>query len=245
MTAELDADAAFSAALRQDAGAEAPSIPAPPRREGDGDRDAPFGRDESGEPIAPHGFNKKTGRPNLRPGREGAGRPPKNKDDRPRVQESAVVPAGHGKDRDYTEDLMGLAQTVWLGAAILPPTRPYAQVFKQAAPGMVVAWNRAAQQNPAVRGKIEQWTGDSSWAWVIGVTMATTPVLAGIWELSRPMKDPKLKAERDLLKKQLSARAEREVQEFFAMAGTVEALQQEMAAAEQLAARDAAEQAAA
>src|SRR6266567_3091667 len=106
----------------------------------------------SADPDAPHG-RAEDGSP-LAP--HGIGR-----NGRPRIK-----PAGPGR-----------GGKLWI--LPLPDARPYAAVWRQAMPGMVEAWNVAAQKNPAVRGYVEKLAGDGSWSWVIGVAVTAIPLAAG------------------------------------------------------------------
>src|SRR6266700_62596 len=160
-----DVEQEFRNALQADAGAAPapgqPSYPAPPRQAVSADPDAP----------------RVTSAPPASESTPGAGGP------------------------DYREDLTGLGMSVWLaGSALrggklwilpLPDARPYAAVWRQAMPGMVEAWNVAAQKNPAVRGYVEKLAGDGSWSWVIGVAVTAIPLAAGCGRLAR---DPEARA---------------------------------------------------
>ncbi len=198
-----DVEQEFRNALQADAGAAPapgqPSYPAPPRQAVSADPDAPHGRAEDGSPLAPHGIGR-NGRPRIKPAGPGRGG---KKPDAPRVTSappaSESTPGAGGPD--YREDLTGLGMSVWLaGSALrggklwilpLPDARPYAAVWRQAMPGMVEAWNVAAQKNPAVRGYVEKLAGDGSWSWVIGVAVTAIPLAAGCGRLAR---DPEARA---------------------------------------------------
>lgn len=195
-------DEAFAAALRQDAAVSPPEHAPPPRAEAV-DPEAPHGRDDAGAALAPYGTNKKTGRPNLKPGGPGRGH---KGDDKPRVTEpgkavtaGAAGPAsGQPKTAgpDYSEDLAGLGYSVWMGASAfqggrlplvkipMPDLRPYAYVWHDQLPRGVTAWNKAAQQNATVRGWVEKLAGEGSWQWVIGVGIWGANFLAGCQELA-------------------------------------------------------------
>lgn len=192
VTAPDDIGAAFEAALAQDAGsAEPPQAPPPPRRP-ERDPEAPHGRDGDGTPLAPYG-TKRDGTPRIKP--PGPGRP--RDEEKPRVTASAPPAAGGGKAeaRDYSADLAGLATTGWLalssirggkfGPVTLPDTRPYAAVLHQQTPALVAAWNAAAQQNAAVRGWVEKFSGDGSMTWIVGVAVSGVQLIAGCVELAR------------------------------------------------------------
>lgn len=191
MTATVDAvGAAFEAGLHADADKAPPAdIPAPPRKP-ERDPDAPHGRADDGTPIAPFGIGQ-NGKPRVKPA--GPGRPA----EKPRVVASAPAAAGKpgGAAKDYTEDLMGLGTAVWIGASSmrggklgpvrLPDTRPYAAVWKQQLPSLATAWNVAAQQDPTVRKYVEQFTGEGSKTWVIGVGIAMVGLVSSCMEMAK------------------------------------------------------------
>lgn len=200
-TATADPAAAFEAALAADAGQQAPSdVPAPPRI--DRDPEAPFGRDEGGGLIAPHGL-RADGKPRLNPA--GPGRGKTGAVDKPRVTSGPVAPPGttvavSGKP-DYTDDLMTLGSTVWVGMSALkggrllgvrvPDCRPYAALWNAQLPQQAAAWNAAAQQNPTVRGYVTKFTGEGSMTWLIGVAVAGAGFLAGCVEIAKADPDKK------------------------------------------------------
>lgn len=175
----------FAAALAKDAGrsvAEPPDIPPPPER----DPDAPHGRDGAGNPNAPHGVNKKTGKPNIKP--PGPGRP-KTATERPAAA-PAPAAAGSPAEEDFAGDLQTLADSIWLGASALkggrigpvrvPDTRHYALAWHQATPNLVTSWTQAAVQNPTVRGYVRKLSGEGSWSWVIGVAISAASLASGM-----------------------------------------------------------------
>lgn len=113
----LELDEAFKAAMN---GPARPRVAEPP---GEIDRDAPHGRDDDGNPLAPFGWTKpvKKGdppRPKLT-----RGRPSKDPDDQART--GTVIPptqpkGGQGKpaadlETDYSEGLSELADALWFG----------------------------------------------------------------------------------------------------------------------------------
>ncbi len=215
-----DAAAAFQAALRRDAVANPPEMPAPPRIAVSADPDAPHGRGEDGAALAPYGV-KADGRPRIKPA--GPGRGNRSPDDRPNeTRAAASSPSSSGSKAaavDYRDDLAGLGMSVWLAGSTLPATRPYAALFKQSMPGMVEAWNEAAQHNATVRGYVEKLAGEGSWSWVIKVAITTTPFVLGCWELARPMSEKtpdqaKAKAARNERKQTLATQAETELREY-------------------------------
>ena len=207
-----DVDAAFEAALSADAGVVPPTIPAPPRRAVTVDPDAPHGLNEDGSKKAPYGFKNGTDIPRLRPAGPGSGN--RKGHDAPRTAPSNVAPIKPSKPRDYTADLAGLGQSVWMGAVALPPTRPYAHVFKSCLPGMVHAWNEAAQQNAQVRHALDRLAGEGSYAWVLGVALSTAPLVAGCLELAKSGKTPEEKAQRKEVRKAYADAAQAELREY-------------------------------
>lgn len=222
MTAATEVDAAFEAALSADAGRDVPAdIPAPPRT--DRDPDAPHGRAPDGTPVAPFGL-KADGTPRLR--EPGPGRP---KGDTPRVTTSAPAakaPGTKGDGTDYTDDLMSLGLSVWMGASSLkggrllgfplPDLRPYAVAWKAQLPQSAAAWNAAAQQNEQVRGWVRKFSGDGSWSWMIGVAVTTAGFVAGCSEIAKA--DPEVRA-------QLAAANDAQMQAFIAEQVTAAGLQ--------------------
>jgi hypothetical protein len=174
---------AFRAALEKDAGTEsgAPAdIPAPPRKSDIADPDAPFGRAENGEPLTPHGTNKKTGKPNLRK----PGKPPK--DDQARVQ----APRKEGESpstpkRDYSAEIGELVDGTWmlLSSAPVPVPRLRTRIHAQAAlinmnkPGLVKGINLMAQNNEVIGHGVEKLTAGSA-SWVLPAMFALGPFVA-------------------------------------------------------------------
>lgn len=209
---------AFEQALRADArAAETGQAPAPPRISASSDPDAPHGRDDAGKPLAPFGFVKGTERPRIKPAGPGRG----GKDDAPRTTTAPAVQAGRsgkvippGSLPDFREDLAGLGTSVWIAAAMLPPTRPYAYLFHQSLPGMVDAWNAAAQQNAAVRAQVEKWAGEGSYGWVLRVSIVTVPFVVGCVQLASTPKDPAAAAERKRVRAELADMAKAELDQY-------------------------------
>lgn len=224
---------AFNAALRHDAAVAPPTIPGPPRTE-PRDPEAPHGRDSDGKPLTPFGIGK-NGLPRIKAATPGAGRPRRDKDaarvddapdDRTKPPPGAEPGADAGK-KDYTEDLTGFAVSLWMGAAPFELTAPYAHVWKRSYPGMVKAWNQGAQSNKTIRQYAEKISGEGSWAWVIAAALTSAQFAAAVWELSKPIKDPVKKAERDKLKKEYAAASQDEFKKF--LEENIEAILEEAA----------------
>lgn len=230
ITAPESVQDAFNQALRKDAASSPPpDIPAPPRRVSE-DREAPFGRDDAGAALTPFGSNKKTGRPNLKAPVAGAGRP--SKDDQPRVQNDDKGSESKGPGKDYSADLAGFATGIWLAGAGWQVTGPYAAVLHDNTPGLVSAWNKAAQQNATVRAQVEKLAGEGSWAWVIQCVVATAPVLMACWDLAKPLKDEEKRNHRAEVKAALAERTKAEAQAY--IESQFEELMAEAELAEQL-----------
>ncbi|HEX4661890.1 MAG TPA: hypothetical protein VH307_31225 [Streptosporangiaceae bacterium] len=165
----LDADAAKAD--------ETPAAPPPPR--------SPWLLEDG----TPRWGLKPDGTP--RRARPGTGRPPK--DDKPRTakelppgnESPAREPTRGTTGRDYTDQIAGALSMTWMGMAAVPFTRAHAAVLHAHIPDMIPAWNTAAQQNATIRHAIEKLSGDGSWSWVIPVTVVTTPVVLGMWQVTR------------------------------------------------------------
>lgn len=178
---------ALGDALAADAAAS-PSAPPPPRKE----------RPPDATPEAPWGF-KADGTP--RKGPPGPGRPRTIPDgaDKPRVTDQPLPSAPSGgpanlqpaAGADYSDQIGGALTMVWMGMAGVPWTRAHAAVLRNSTPSLVPAWNSAAQQNATVRRYVLKLSGEGSWAWVIPVTIATTPLVMAMWQVTR---DPELRA---------------------------------------------------
>lgn len=95
--------------------------------------------------------------------------------------------------KDYTADLNGLGEALWVGLSSLPMTAGYAPLVNEANRlPMVNAWNQAAQQSPVVRGYIEQLTSGGGNTWILGVAIATVPVAITAYQLAT---NPQLRAQ--------------------------------------------------
>ncbi|HXC83863.1 MAG TPA: hypothetical protein VNV62_18600 [Trebonia sp.] len=114
-----------------------------------------------------------TGKPPPQPGTPG--------DTPPNPQSSG----GGSGAKDYSEDIGATLTMVWMGLASVPFTRAHAAIVRAQTPAMVPAWNTAAQQNATIRKYVQKLSGEGSWAWVIPVTITTTPLAAGMWQVTR------------------------------------------------------------
>jgi hypothetical protein len=110
------------------------------------------------------------------------GRPPKDAHDKARTSPKPSAKVS-GPPKDYTGALADTATGVWVSLSALPFTRAYAAVWKQTSPGMVSAWNQAAQQNAQVRTYAEKLASGEGGVWILGVAMASVPLVAGCWEV--------------------------------------------------------------
>lgn len=176
-TATDEAGAAFTAALMEDAGTQAPAEP-----------DFP-------PPPPVKSATKTDSKPRTRKPRE----PRVTADAKPRT---ATAPAA---GKDYTGDLLSLGMNVWGAASMVhgfqfgrrktpdgvrplvsvPDLRPYAAVFNQSLPNLATAWNQAAQQDPRVRAWVEKYTGGEAPTWVLGVGVAMGQFAAACYAMAK------------------------------------------------------------
>jgi hypothetical protein len=146
--------------LPEDTG-QPPEYPAPPKK----DPEAPYGR-------------TKDGTPKKAPGRA----PRKDAHDQARTSPRAPT-ALSGPLKDYTAALADTATGVWIATSPIPFLKPYAALWKATSPGMVKAWNSAAQQNGTVRSYADKLASGEGGVWILGVAMASVPFVAGAWDL--------------------------------------------------------------
>lgn len=154
----------FAAAMAAPEPSE-PTAPAPPAV----DQDAPYGRKADGTPKRGPG-----GRPSTRKAAAA---------DAPRVADAPPAAAADG-GKDYTAGLLGLADMVHGGMLLSPRTHAHAALWRGTAPGMAVAWNRAAQADPRVRRAVGMLV-DGHVGWVSAVVVATIPFARGalaLWQ---------------------------------------------------------------
>lgn len=172
----VDLDAAeqkFNEAMAAPADGEKPDYPPPPPR------DKGFGVKSDGTP---------------RQRRAGPGRP--RGDDKARTAKSVPAAAKArgpaGPPGDYTQTLQGFGQAVWMAAASVPVphVRAIAAVWQVQLDAQVDAWNKAAQADANVRRMVERLQGGPMW--MVGVAVATAPVVGGAVAI---MRDEKIRAE--------------------------------------------------
>lgn len=176
-------DAAFEAAANG---------PAKPRAEAktpvDVDRDAPFGRDDAGTPIAPFGLTK-----DGTPRRTAGGR--RAKEDEARVAQPQEDKPAEGKPEphDWSGDLDGFADTIWLGmsfAANITPKIPVVKkilpgeklgaeafIFAETKPRLIAAVNLAAQHNAKAAAFCKRLEGGDG-LWALSVMFMVAPVVS-------------------------------------------------------------------
>jgi len=179
----------------EDAFAQAMNAPAKPREPGAPpatDPDAPHGRGEDGEPLAPYGLTKE-GRPRKTP----AGRPAK--DDQARTAPAQPdggkgnAPAELAKPGQYAQQLSDTADMIWFAASaigkaapgipLIGPLLPAAKIQAQAAVWFatkdraVAAVSLAAEHNAsAARFAAKLGGGDVTWA--ITCVSLVAPILS-------------------------------------------------------------------
>jgi hypothetical protein len=188
-------DADPKAAELDDAFRAAMNGPAKPREAGpppEIDPDAPHGRDEAGEPLAPHGHNKDG---SVR--KSAAGR--RAKDDQART--GTVIPPGEKpkggrampEPADYTEALSDLGDAVWFGITGLSMVGPRiplvgkflskdklaaeAYVWQSNKPALVKAAQIGARHNVAIAIRCAKLS-DGEMTWVLMAGACLMPFLA-------------------------------------------------------------------
>lgn len=97
----------------------------------------------------------------------------------------AAAAAAPSAPRDYTDEIAGGLTMLWMGTASIRWTKAHAAIIRAQTPALVPALNTAAQQNPTIRQGIEKLSGEGSWAWVIPLVVATTPLATGFWQVTR------------------------------------------------------------
>lgn len=202
MTETITVDPSLTAGLLDDVldrdAASHPSADPPPR--------VPWLNDDG----SPRWGTKADGSP--RKSNPGTGRPPKNADDKARSTDKAPdppqvpKPSSNPDARDFTDDIGAALTMVWMGTAAIPWTKAHAAVIRLYTPNMAPAWNTAAQQNATVRKYVLKLSGEGSWSWVLPVTIVTTPLLTGFWQVTRDAD----------LRRELAAQTEKDFATFLA-----------------------------
>jgi predicted flap endonuclease-1-like 5' DNA nuclease len=146
-----DSERVFAAAMAAPS-PDSPEFASPPKK----DPDAPWGYKADGT------AKKAPGRPRKDTARVQAGPVPA-----PAAPSKPKLP---GKPKDYAEELTGLVQLSWGLLATFSPAD--AAAVKIHGPGMVKAWNQAAQENAMVAKGIDWLTSGGVWG---AVVMATAP----------------------------------------------------------------------
>jgi len=187
-------DAAFAAA--QAAPAKPRDVPPPPEV----DREAPFGRDEQGQPILKYGRNK-DGSVRKSP----AGRPAKDEQARTAAAEPETKPAAKTEKaalevRDFSAPLMDAGETLWFGGSIVAKVGPQVPLLGRFVPGrklaatmavfdaerprLAAALNLAAQHDAKARRLAEKLSdGEAGWALTCMFMVAPfTSATAAVWQ---------------------------------------------------------------
>ena len=110
------------------------------------------------------------------------GRPPKAEKARTTDKPAAAI-----KD-DYTEDAGKFVGGVWVVAASIPVTQPYAVVVESNADPLVKSLAEGAKHNATIRAFVS--SGESSW--ILGLASVTMTMGMQAFQI---MRDPKLRAE--------------------------------------------------
>lgn len=133
-----------------------------------------------------------TGLPPREPKPEGEkpkarrGRPPK--EEKPRTESK---PAGPQKsDKDFTDEVVGLTTLGWAALAATPYTLPYACVIEANQEQLCTALNAGAQNNAAIRAKIEAWSAGGGGVWMLQLAAVGTNMTVQAVQL---LKDPELR----------------------------------------------------
>lgn len=224
-------------------------VPAPPPV----DREAPHGRDDAGEPLAPYGLNKDG---SVR--RSPAGRPRKDKDDAARTvaaQPAAADPDKAGQQpegRDFSAALMDAGETIWFGGSIVAKVGPQVPILGRFVPGkklaatmavfdaerprLAAALNLAAQHDARAR-RLATRLADGDAGWALSVMFMVAPfagAVASVWQGDKALADRELPALAELVKHNEAA-----------MDRMLERITRQMQAAQMMAAQQAMEAAAA
>jgi hypothetical protein len=225
-------DEAFAAAMNTPG---APREPGPPPEV---DKDAPFGRDEAGEALAPFG-TRKDGKPRL----SAAGRRAQEDEARvgtapakPGAPDGGKKPAGAvSAPQGYAPAIAETLEVVWLGGTVLGQVGPEIPVLgrflpdgdKLQAQAAVVllyknniagALDLCAQHNEQARRLAEKLsTGSAGWA--LNAAFMLLPVITTslkVWGGEERQVDPETQAEIPTLAEQLAAQNRESFQAYMA-----------------------------
>lgn len=197
-------DEAFAAAM------DTPGRPREPGPPPETDKDAPFGRDEAGAPLAPFGL-RKDGKPKL----SAAGRKPE--EDQARVG-AAEKPAGGPKDvskgkevtpaQRYAPAISETLEIVWLGGTVIGQVGPEIPVVGKLLPdgdklqaqaaviltfknNIASAIDLCAQHNENARKLAEKLSSGSA-GWALNAAFMMLPVITTslkVWAKEEPQAD--------------------------------------------------------
>jgi len=150
---------------------EGPSLPREPGPPPEVDPEAPHGRDDQGQPLAPFGL-RKDGKPAKSP----AGR--RSKDDQPRTAPAAgpgktLVVLPERQPGWYEEKLTEFGTQLWLLIGFVSPAD--AGALDQNLQPMAHAWAEGAKADPTVRRAVE-WIAQETW--ITGLVATSIPLVA-------------------------------------------------------------------
>jgi hypothetical protein len=120
------------------------------------------------------------------------GRPRKNPDDKPRVTDKPAAAASQTVDKDFTDECVGLTTLGWAALAATPYTSAYACVIEANQEQLVAALNAGAQNNAAIRAKIEAWSAGGGGVYMLQLAAVGTNMTVQAMQL---LKDPDLRAQ--------------------------------------------------
>jgi hypothetical protein len=116
------------------------------------------------------------------------GRPPKA--EQPRTE--TKPPVSQKSDKDFTDEVVGLTTLGWAALAATPYTSPYACVIEANQEQLCAALNAGAQNNAAIRAKIEAWSAGGGGVWMLQLGAVATNMTVQAVQL---LKDPVLRSE--------------------------------------------------
>lgn len=230
-------DAAFAEAMAGPAKPRGPEAPPPV------DHDAPHGRDEKGEPLAPFGLNQdgtvrksKAGRRAKDPDNAARTGPPSTPGDTP--DNSQLSP------KDFSAGLMDAGESLWFAGSVVARVGPQVPlvgrfipgkklsatmaVFDSERPRLAAALNEAAQHDARARKLAEKLAaGDAGWALTCMFMVAPfTGAVAAIWQGDDALRERELPSLDEMAKRNETA-----------MDQMLEKISQQMKLAQELAAQ--------